>query len=144
VQEPYIWNRGPVPTLSKTHVSVSGPGNNPAKTAQVGFLAGSGTKPNRTACENPDPLLTLIIREVSAPDSDQQNGISGRCNCTVLDLARSMLNHAGMPNSSGPKLCPQQSTSGKDFLPELSPIRHLSQDACGRSPIYPILELSAP
>jgi hypothetical protein len=26
-----------------------------------------------------------IIREVSAPYSQQQNGISERCNCTVLD-----------------------------------------------------------
>jgi len=39
-----------------------------------------------------------IIREVSAPYSQQQNGISERCNRTVLDSARSMLKHAGMPN----------------------------------------------
>jgi hypothetical protein len=39
-----------------------------------------------------------IIREVSAPYSQQQNGISERCNSTVLDPARSMLKHAGMPN----------------------------------------------
>jgi len=39
-----------------------------------------------------------IIREVSAPYSQQQNGISERCNRTVLDPARSMLKHAGMPN----------------------------------------------
>ena len=37
-----------------------------------------------------------IIREVSASYSQQQNGISERCNCTVLDPARSMLKHAGM------------------------------------------------
>ena len=40
-----------------------------------------------------------IIMEVSAPYSQQQNGISERCNRTVLDLARSMLKHAGMPNT---------------------------------------------
>jgi len=39
-----------------------------------------------------------IIREVSAPYSQQQNGISERCNRTVLDPARSMLKHAAMPN----------------------------------------------
>jgi len=39
-----------------------------------------------------------IIREVSAPYSQQQNGISERCNRTVLDPARSMLKHAGMLN----------------------------------------------
>jgi len=39
-----------------------------------------------------------IIREVSAQYSQQQNGISERCNRTVLDPARSMLKHAGMPN----------------------------------------------
>jgi len=48
VQEPYIWNCGPVPTWPKTHGSMSGPGNDPAKTARVRFLAGSGTEPNRT------------------------------------------------------------------------------------------------
>jgi len=37
-----------------------------------------------------------IIREGSAPYSQHQNGISERCNCTVLDPARSMLKHAGM------------------------------------------------
>ena len=39
-----------------------------------------------------------ITREVSAPFSQQQNGISERCNRTVLDPAGSMLKHAGMPN----------------------------------------------
>jgi len=39
-----------------------------------------------------------IIREVSAPYSQQQNGISERWNRTVLDPAWSMLKHAGMPN----------------------------------------------
>ena len=39
-----------------------------------------------------------IIRELSAPYSQQQNGISDRCNHTVLDLAQSMLKHAGRPN----------------------------------------------
>jgi len=39
-----------------------------------------------------------ITREVSAPYSQQQNDISERWNCTVLDPARSMLKHAGMPN----------------------------------------------
>jgi len=39
-----------------------------------------------------------IIREVSAPYSQQRNGSSERCNHTVLDPARSMLKHAGMLN----------------------------------------------
>jgi hypothetical protein len=39
-----------------------------------------------------------IIKEVSVSYSQQQNGFSERCNLTVLDLARSMLKHAGMPN----------------------------------------------
>ena len=39
-----------------------------------------------------------ITREVSAPYSQQQNGISERCDRTVLDPARSRLKHAGMPN----------------------------------------------
>jgi len=39
-----------------------------------------------------------IAGEVSAPYSQQQNGISEICNHTVLDPARSMLKHAGMPN----------------------------------------------
>jgi len=38
------------------------------------------------------------IEEVSAPYSQQQNGIAERCNCKVLDPARSMLKHAGMAN----------------------------------------------
>jgi hypothetical protein len=37
-----------------------------------------------------------INKEVSATYSQQQNGISVRCNGTVLDLARSLLKHAGM------------------------------------------------
>jgi len=39
------------------------------------------------------------IREVSAPNSQRQNGISERCDRTVLDPATSMLMHAGMPNT---------------------------------------------
>ena len=39
-----------------------------------------------------------ITREVSAPYSQQQNGILERCNRTVLDPARSLLKHAGIPN----------------------------------------------
>jgi len=39
-----------------------------------------------------------VIREVSAPYSQQRTGISERCNHTVLHPARSMLNHAGMRN----------------------------------------------
>jgi hypothetical protein len=39
-----------------------------------------------------------IVREVSAPYSQQQNGLSERCNRSVMDPARSMLKHAGMPN----------------------------------------------
>ena len=48
MQEPYIWNDGPIPTQSKTHGSMSSPGNNPAKIARVRFFAGSGTETNRT------------------------------------------------------------------------------------------------
>jgi hypothetical protein len=40
-----------------------------------------------------------IQAEPSAPYTPQQNGISERCNRTVMDPARSMLKHAGMPNS---------------------------------------------
>jgi hypothetical protein len=40
-----------------------------------------------------------IIRELSTSYSEQQNGILERCNRTVLDLARSMLKHAGTPNN---------------------------------------------
>jgi transposase InsO family protein len=39
-----------------------------------------------------------IVREVSAPYSQQQNGLSERCNRSVMDPARSMLMHVGMPN----------------------------------------------
>jgi len=39
-----------------------------------------------------------IVREVSAPYSHQHNGISERCNRTVVDHAQSMLKHPGMPN----------------------------------------------
>jgi hypothetical protein len=42
------WNHGPVPTRPKDRGFMSGPGNNPAKTTRVGFLAISGTEPNRT------------------------------------------------------------------------------------------------
>jgi len=40
----------------------------------------------------------VIITEVSAPYSPQQNGISERCNRTVLDPAGSILKQAAMPN----------------------------------------------
>jgi hypothetical protein len=39
-----------------------------------------------------------MIREVFAPYSQQRNGISERCNSTVLDPPESMLTPAGMPN----------------------------------------------
>ena len=39
-----------------------------------------------------------IIKETTAPYSSQQNGVSERCNWTVVDPARSMLKAAGMPN----------------------------------------------
>jgi len=39
-----------------------------------------------------------IIRKVSAPYSEQQNGILERGNRTVLDAVRSRLKHAGMLN----------------------------------------------
>jgi hypothetical protein len=41
------WNRGAGTTLPKHLRFMSGPGNNPAKSQRVGFLAGSGTEPNR-------------------------------------------------------------------------------------------------
>ena len=44
-----------------------------------------------------------ISREVSAPYSQQQNGLSECCNHTDMDPARSMLKHAGMPNKLGAK-----------------------------------------
>ena len=40
-----------------------------------------------------------IIREISVPYSQQGNGISDRCNRTVMDTAQSMLNHARIPNN---------------------------------------------
>jgi hypothetical protein len=40
-----------------------------------------------------------IQAEPSTPYTPQQNGISERCNRTVMDPARSMLKHAGMPDS---------------------------------------------
>jgi len=53
---------------------MSGPGNKPTKTQRVGFLAGSGTEPNRTAGHNPDPLLTLTmigdLTEITVYNSD--------------------------------------------------------------------------
>ena len=39
-----------------------------------------------------------IIREVSSPYSQQQNGISERCNRAVLDPAWFLLKHTGMQN----------------------------------------------
>jgi len=85
-----------------------------------------------------------IIREISAQYSQQQNGISERCNRRVLDPARSMmLNMLGCQISSGPMLCPQLSTSRMDYHPELSPIRPFLRDGLGRSPISPISKLSA-
>jgi hypothetical protein len=39
---------------AKNRGFMSGPGNNPAKTMRFGFLAGSGTEPNRTAGHKPD------------------------------------------------------------------------------------------
>ena len=54
LQEPYTSDRGPVPTLSNTHCSVSSQGNKPAETKRVRFLAGSGTELNRTDGQNPD------------------------------------------------------------------------------------------
>jgi transposase InsO family protein len=51
-----------------------------------------------------DELLTFLRKEgiqvePSAPYTPQQNGTSERCNRTVMDPVRSMLKHAGMPNS---------------------------------------------
>jgi len=63
-----------------------------------------------------------IVREVSAPYSQQQNGISERCNRRVLDPARSMLKHGGMWNELMPELYQPQSTSRIDYHSKLSPI----------------------
>jgi len=51
-------NRSPVRTRPKTHGSMPGLGNNPAKTKQVGFLAGCGTEPNRTEPNRTEPNRT--------------------------------------------------------------------------------------
>jgi len=48
------WNRGPGTTRPNNRGFMSGPGNNPAKTQWVGYLAGFGTEPNRTAGQKPD------------------------------------------------------------------------------------------
>jgi len=48
------WNRSGGPTRPKIRGLMSGLGNKPAKTQWVGSLAGSGTKPNQTASQNPD------------------------------------------------------------------------------------------
>jgi hypothetical protein len=42
---------------------MSGPGNNLLRQKLFGFFAGSGTELNRTAGQNPDPLLTLVSVE---------------------------------------------------------------------------------
>ena len=62
------WNCGPDTTQLKNRRFISGAGNSPAKKRRFGFLAGSGTEPNRTASQNPDhwqvhpdPLRTLIL-----------------------------------------------------------------------------------
>ena len=44
---------------------------------------------------------TGIIRALSAPYSQEQNGISERCNRTVLAAVLSILKHTGMPNKLG-------------------------------------------
>jgi len=49
-----IWNRSLGTTQPKNHGFMSCPGTNPAKTKWVRFLAGSGTKANWAACQNPD------------------------------------------------------------------------------------------
>jgi hypothetical protein len=51
------WNHSPVPTRPKNCGFMSRPGNKPAKTMQVGFLAGSGTEPNQTAGQKSDRWL---------------------------------------------------------------------------------------
>jgi len=48
------WNRGAGTTRPKNRGFMSGPGNKPAKTKRVGFLAGIGTELNQTGCQNPD------------------------------------------------------------------------------------------
>jgi hypothetical protein len=49
-----IWNRGPGSTRPKNRGFMTGPGNKPAQTMQVGFLAWSGTELNQTASQTPD------------------------------------------------------------------------------------------
>jgi len=53
-----------------------------------------------------------------------------------------MLKHAEMPNELSAEGYPQQSTSRFVYHPELAPIRPLSNDGRGRSPISPIIELA--
>jgi hypothetical protein len=43
------WNRSLGITTPTNHAFISVPGNNPAKTERVGFLARAGTEPNSSA-----------------------------------------------------------------------------------------------
>jgi len=57
-----IWNRGLGTTRAQSLVFMSGLGNNPANTMQVGFLARTRTKPNQTASHNPDRWMVTRTR----------------------------------------------------------------------------------
>ena len=50
----YEWNRGPVPTPSNTHGSMSGPGNKSRNTKRICSSDTSVTEPNRTSGQNLD------------------------------------------------------------------------------------------
>jgi hypothetical protein len=69
------------PRSKVSRISVDGGGEYASRGKFLEYMAGEG-----------------IIREVSAPYSQKQNGISERRNRTVLDPGRSMLKHAVMPN----------------------------------------------
>jgi len=84
-----------------------------------------------------------IIRGVSAPYSEQENGISERCNRTVLHPAWSMLKHAGMLNKLWAEAVSTAVYIRKNYYPELSSMQRLSKDGRGRNPISPIFEHSA-
>jgi len=40
-----------------------------------------------------------IFHELTVPHSPEQNGVAERMNCTLVESARSMLSHAGLPKS---------------------------------------------
>jgi len=95
------WNHGQGKTWPKNRGFMSGLGNNPTKTRQVGFLAGSGTELNRNAGQNPDLLLTLSrILWATSPVLQTTSKYSQ----TPLELRKVLLHSArafsGVPEST--------------------------------------------